>query len=142
MRLENYTSIKKEILKEIIRFVRPPNISNFDITIKNSKSWGGGAYYKGCSYHSRTHCPYVVIRISDKLNYPLNTNPRQVGGYLKHVEVYSRLEFIVYMIAHELRHLWQSKIKKGWRYYSSRGQFSERDCDCYALHKLREWRRN
>lgn len=140
MRLLNYTKLDNKLLREIISFVKPNQVKNFDISFKNSKSWGGTAYYNGCSYHS-TISPLVVCRVNNKLKYPLNPNPRQSVGYLKHIVLFSYIEFIVYMTAHELRHLWQSKVKKGWRYWGCRGQFSERDADCYALHKLREWRR-
>lgn len=141
MKLKNTSKIfETEIIRKITKFVKPAGITNFDIWVKNSKSWGGRAYYKGCSYHG-SFAPYIVIRINSKLHYPLNVNPRQSPGYLKHIKLYSAIEFLVYMIAHELRHLWQNKHPKGWRVWGAKGQFSERDADAYALHKIREWRR-
>ncbi len=44
--------------------------------------------------------------------------------------------------AHELRHLWQAQHPKGWRVWGSRGQYSERDADAYAIRMLRAWRRS
>jgi len=64
----------------------------------------------------------------------------RAGGYLP-MEFYNRVEALVAITAHELRHLWQAQHPKGWRVWGARGQFSERDADAYALHMLRLWRR-
>ena len=62
------------------------------------------------------------------------------GGYIDHI-LLSREEAVVHVIAHELRHLWQAKVKKGYRVWGTRGQFSDRDADAFAIRKTREWRR-
>ena len=36
MRLRNTTDIPDEYVREVIRFVRPPGISNFDVEVRNS----------------------------------------------------------------------------------------------------------
>ena len=140
MKIKNYTKISNSEIKNLIRLVRPTGISNFSVHIKNSRSWGGRCYWSGCAFSSSV-TPLIICRVSPALKYPLNPNLRQSPGYLKHIKIFSYKEFIAYIIAHELRHLWQAKIKRGYRYYNCRGQFSERDADCYALHKLREYRR-
>ncbi|OGA72887.1 MAG: hypothetical protein A3G81_22525 [Betaproteobacteria bacterium RIFCSPLOWO2_12_FULL_65_14] len=61
------------------------------------------------------------------------------GGYLPMV-IGSRMEALVVLIAHELRHLWQAKHTRG-KVYGARGRFSERDADAYALRMLRRFRR-
>ena len=58
------------------------------------------------------------------------------------VDLYSRIEALVLVTAHELRHLWQAQHPKGWRVWGSRGQYSERDADAYAIRMLRAWRRS
>ncbi len=58
------------------------------------------------------------------------------------VDLYSRIEALVLVTAHELRHLWQAQHPKGWRAWGSRGQYSERDADAYAIRTLRAWRRS
>jgi hypothetical protein len=55
---------------------------------------------------------------------------------------YNRTEALVHLLAHELRHLWQAKVKRGYRVWGARGQFSERDADAYAIQMLRRWRRS
>lgn len=62
------------------------------------------------------------------------------SGYISSY-ILSREEALVHVIAHELRHLWQAKVKKGHRVWGARGQFSDRDADAYAIKKTRGWRR-
>lgn len=51
----------------------------------------------------------------------------------------TRSEAVLFVLAHELRHLRQARVKRGRRVWGARGQFSERDA--YALRALRHWRR-
>lgn len=140
MRLNNTTTIPNEIVREIIAFVRPSGISKFDVELRNSAgSFAGRAYHAGSGYHA-TASPFVVLRIGHK--FPSAPEKEKRGaGYLPVPWLASRIEALVLLTAHELRHLWQAKHKKGWRVWGARGQFSERDADAYALRKLREWRR-
>jgi hypothetical protein len=140
MRIKNTNNLySNKQIREIIQFVKPVGISNFDVMIKNSKPgcYAGRAYYQGSSYHS-TFSPFITIRVG-KIKFPYFEKDKR-AGYLCS-EFYSQTEILVHLIAHELRHLWQYKHPKGWRVYGARGQFSERDADAYAIHKLREWRR-
>lgn len=157
MKVTNYTKFDTELIKEIIRFVRPPGISNFDIKIKNSEDgWKGKAYCGGVSFRFydresgesregyRTK-PLVVIGVPHKTTERTRyKRPRvtdyQVRGYLRSVQ-FSPVEDMVHLLAHELRHLWQAKVPRGRRVWGARGKFSERDADAYAIRKTREWRR-
>lgn len=141
MRVKNtskYFHIEK--IREIVKFCKPSGVHNFDIWVKRGSSSfpAGRAYIQGCAMHSRV-CPYIVIKINPKImKFPFYMDARK--AYLKQV-YYSVDEAFVGIVAHELRHLWQTKHKRGYRVYGSRGQYSERDCDAYAIHKIREWRR-
>lgn len=54
----------------------------------------------------------------------------------------SREEAIVHVMAHELRHLWQSgHSDKRDMVWGSREKLSDRDADAYAIRKTREWRK-
>lgn len=130
----------RDEVAEVVRFVRPNGISNFDVEVKNSeKPFAGRAYWNGCSYHNRTSCPLVVIRIGSKKTFPFHV-PREKGtGYLE-MDFYTQLEALVGVMAHELRHLWQKNHSRGL-VWGARGRFSERDADAYALNRLRAWRR-
>ena len=139
MRLKNYTDIDDETIRAIVRFVKPSDVSKFDLSIKNCKYSGRGrAYTQGCSYHD-TADPLVIVSIGSADKFPVVWRDRS-GGYLP-MEFYNRTEALVAIVAHELRHLWQAKHKRGWRVWGARGQFSERDADAYALRMLRAWRR-
>lgn len=155
MRVKNTTSIPNEVVKEVIKFVRPSGISNFDVMIKNGESLAGKAYCNGSTYHSNSS-PFVVCRLPEfkkvmnrstmaivkKDKYPCKMTPYQYG-HLKGRRYWlaDRVEALVYLLAHELRHLWQAKMKNKKGYYpKSRGRFSEIDTEGYAITKLRAWR--
>lgn len=153
MRLHNYTKIDTELLREIIRHCVPSGVSGFDIAFKNSRCYHGIAYAEGCTHYARSkrgyhkgatsRTPYVIIYISRPLHGVKWKKPfkfTERGAYLG-VRVFSEVEAVVNLVAHELRHLWQRKVPRGYRVWGSRGQYSERDADAYSIRKLREWRR-
>jgi hypothetical protein len=142
VKFKNHTKFDSQLIREIIAFVKPNGVSKFDITLKNSRrGWRGLAYTHGCGYHN-SWAPLVIIGV------PLKTtedsrykSPRRTdhgGGYLPSVQN-SPVEDMVHLIAHELRHLWQKKVKKGHRVWGARGQYSERDADAYAIAAVRRW---
>lgn len=157
MRLKNYTDFQDKKIREIIQFARPNGISNFDVRISNSKTriFCGCCYYNGAEVHD-TADPFIVVRITRNENeFPylvqykpqkrnrMEYNPKTLKfesvsystgsrGYLDH-RLLSREEALVHVIAHELRHLWQAKVKKGYRVWGARGQFSERDADAFEI---------
>lgn len=140
MRLKNFTSIDTEFLRAVIRAVCPSNVSSFTLHLKNYGKRGcrGRAYASGCARGGHAE-PLVVVSIA-----PTEARARYVwgarGAYLP-ANVGSRREALVFIVAHELRHLWQKKVPRGYRVWGSRGQFSERDADAYALRMLRAFRR-
>lgn len=166
MKITNTTNLDNELIRDIIRFVRPSGITNFDVMIKNSgdRHIAGRAYVSGkCSYHA-TNSPFVVCRIptgKDKVihgfkgsrdnpvtwiekHYPQRLFTYQIG-HLKGKRYYiaNRTEALVYVISHELRHLWQGKAKNKAGYYpKSKGRYSEIDTEGYAITMLRKWRKS
>ena len=122
----------KEEVQEVIRFVRPSGISKFTVNVKRTRYQCAS----GRAYYSRWH-PRILFKVG-ALRFPYTTTSR--GAYLG-VKLFNIEEVLVFIIAHELRHLWQMKHPKGYRVWGAKGQYSERDADAYALHKLREWRR-
>jgi hypothetical protein len=164
MLLKNHTNIPDEKIREIIRFVTPNRVTGFDVRIGNSKNeiFRGRAYPQGSPYHNTAN-PFIVVKLTkDETVFPyfvrykshtrtrVKLNPQSgkfevvsyntgTGGYIDHL-LLSREEVIVHVIAHELRHLWHAKVKKGYRVWGARGQFSDKDADAYAIRKTREWR--
>ena len=160
MRIKNTTKIPDQLVREVINFVKPSGITNFDVMVKNAE-WGlaGKAYSQGSSYHATAN-PFIVCRIPEtkyvitkvingnpvrekRNKYPCILNTYQIG-HLKGKEYYlaDTTEALVYLAAHELRHLWQAKAKSKRGYnWGSRGKFSEIDTESYAIRMLRAWRK-
>lgn len=139
MRLRNHTDIQTETIRAIIAAVRPSGISRFDVRVSNTTGRGGAgrAYMNGSGYHA-TADPFIVIRVP-RTEALARYRMKARGGYLPS-DIGSRTECLLFILAHELRHLWQAKHKRG-RVYGARGRFSERDADAYALRMLRAYRR-
>ncbi len=150
MKLKNHTDIPTETIRAIIRAVRPSGIGNFDVRISNTaRGCAGASYGNGSAYHS-TAAPFIVVRIARTESAIREHIAKRTGGYLP-MAIGSRLEALVIVIAHELRHQWQARgsldnrrrvIKpRNGMVYGARGRFSERDADTYALQMLRRFRR-
>jgi len=144
VRLRNTTVISDDVVREVVRFTRPPGIGGFDLRVSNLCDSGGpiagSAYCEGHSYHDRP-CPFVVLLVGRRfpcVHKGYDGSRPWLGDRLYLAD---RTEALVYIAAHELRHLWQKKVPRGRRVWGARGQFSERDADAYALARLRAWRR-
>ena len=143
LRIKNHTDISDELIRKIIRFVQPPGVSGFDVRVSNldirARSFGRGrAYTHGCHLHDRRG-HFIVVSLGARHWFPMKDS--NMKGYLPFPWMASREEAAVYLIAHELRHLWQTKVPKGYRVWGARGQYSERDACAYAIRMLRAWRR-
>lgn len=145
MKVRNTTNIPNDRVRDIIRFTKPSGLANFDVMVRNSKAhYGGRAYVGGSSYHALSHNKFVVLRIGSPDRFPYRYHPYQYAQHKGRTYwIYSQEEMLVYLAAHELRHLWQSKKRrKGRRGYAhgARGRYSEVDTEAYAINKLRAWR--
>lgn len=142
MRITNTTTIPNATVREVIRFVRPSGVSGFDVMLKNStdSDLKGSAYTQGSGYHA-TAAPFVSLLVGAESRFPQKPQPPVRSNYLPRPYLASRLDALVYLAAHELRHLWQAKVTHGYRVWGARGKFSERDADAYAIKMLRAWRR-
>jgi hypothetical protein len=150
-RIVNYTDFDNELVRRIIRFVRPPNISNFKVTLYNSDPdcWCGITSLRKALSCDGSSAARPAKDVSVKIYVPRGaghaapfTKPRHWllgGGYLPAVQ-FSAEEVLVHLLAHELRHIWQARVPRGRRVWGARGQFSERDADAYAIRRLRAWR--
>lgn len=156
MELRNHTNVSDELIREVVRFVKPSGVSKFRLEVKGIEK---SRRYRGRAYMQRNR---VLIKINPDVAYPFfRKKPEkreyhvfgyrngkrfeekkvQYGkGYLSYL-ILSFEEALVHIIAHELRHLWQYKHPKGYRVWNAKGRFSERDADAYAIRKVREWRK-
>lgn len=146
-RLRNSTPVPDALLREIEAVVMPPGgVPSYDLEVRRSHAHAvihARCYPSGSGYHE-TARPFIVLRIGQRQMQPrwpkAPSAPRR-PGYLPEPWFASQVEEIVYVFAHELRHLWQSRVPRGRRVWGARGQYSERDADAYALRALRAWRR-
>lgn len=160
MKLRNETKLSGKLLREMVSFCCLPGVTDFLIRFAHGPHYGGRAYcdqyanfvqrkekgLRGRVYweKTRTECSDVVIRIPHyaKGRQKIENTTRGGKGYLPSVE-FTREEAILHLVAHELRHLYQAlhPTRQRDRVWGSRGQFSERDADAYAISRTRHWRR-
>ncbi len=140
MKLKNTTKVPEALLREVIRFVCPASVTNFSIWFKRYAKGLNRIAFCGRAYIGRHH---VVCRVPIyhrlKMRYD-GAGAVRGRGYLPWgANTYE--EALVALVAHELNHLAQRKNARLYRRtWGARGQYSERDCDTYAIRKLREWR--
>jgi hypothetical protein len=135
MRIDNVSLFTDAEIRAAILFVRPPGVAGETVRVAAAR-W---------PYNGRAH-PHenrVLVRIGPRGCFPSRGGWTKRGkGYLPAPRLANRMEALVYVLAHELRHLWQYRVPRGRRVWGARGQYSERDADAYALGKLRAWRRH
>lgn len=142
MRLRNATDIPDATVREVIRFVKPSGVARFDVRLGVAGCGSvmkGKAYPAGSGYHD-TADAFVNLYLG-AVRYPRKPSAPVRSNYLPTPYLADRIEALVFLAAHELRHLWQANVPRGRRVWGARGQFSERDADAYAIRMLRAWRR-
>lgn len=142
LRLKNTTDVPTPLVKDILKFVTPENIKpvEFTVTVTNASYSLRGRYM---GYRQ----PRVLARVAKRFK------PHRIALYQdaqnkgKKLAVTSKVEALVYILAHEMRHLWQhhgsvqhSSFPTGYA-KNARGRFSEVDTESYAVNRLRAWRR-
>jgi len=130
MKLRNTSETADDLIREMIRFCRPSGIANFTVTVTRTVRDGNGRAFPRAN-RVLVRAPYNNDRLRP---YPA------VGAYLP-MPAMTGTEKLLWLLAHELRHLWQHRVPRGRRVWGARGKFSERDADAYALRALRHWRR-
>lgn len=162
----NHTEIPDDLLREMIGFAKPSGLPGIEFEFKNTTAgrWRAWAYTVGtCTYDYRKRNgrsarhpwkPFITIYVPRGVNGV--AVPEGVNGYDNRADVsrarrsqlgyltggwWSTHERVLHLIAHEIRHVWQRKVRKGWRVWGSRGQMSERDADAFAIRTVRKWRR-
>lgn len=164
--LKNTTRYSDTELEAILEFTMPLDIPNFDLTVTKRfrDLFKGTCYPLGCRLHKvNPYKPLIIIRLSNsERNFPYwverGSNPKESKRIATNAISYSHYnprrrgyistllrtsqECLVYLIAHELRHLYQAKNKTAWIYGSKGKRSRERDADAYAIAKVRAWRKN
>jgi len=155
LKLINNTKLSDTKILDIVNFVKPKSLSGFDVKVRCGSKSGRYKHVKP----KNTFCiwlddkphndfyfvgkrPLVCVNIpTDNLDQNIIIERKGgFNGYLSY-KCYGVEEWLVHILAHEIRHHWQSKHKRRIGYKSKRGKYSERDADTYAIKKVREWRR-
>jgi hypothetical protein len=167
--LKNTTKYTDNEIAEILQFSIPLSMPDFDATITKRfrDHFRGSCYPSGCWLHEvNPHKPLIIVRTSEnEKDFPYwiergdnlkkakrrsttaetNASSARKNNRIRHGYISTLLrssqECLLYVIAHELRHLYQAKNKVDWVYGSRGRKSSERDADAYAISKVREWRR-
>jgi hypothetical protein len=134
MRIINRSDIPTEVIRDAVRFARPPGIKKFRVEVRNKSGscWGGWGDRSGC-----------LIRLNTNARYPRITRTYQYGQ-LKGRRYYlaSLAEALIYLLAHELTHTRQGQRGRiRGRVWGARGRYSEIETESYAIRKVREWRK-
>lgn len=130
MKLRNSTNIPDDTIRAVVRDVCPAGVTGVTVTITNTKDKAA----RGRGWKNKALVRVPTSEWGSRIHWHAH------GAYLEHVTG-SRMEVLVHILAHELRHCWQSRHPKGYRVWGSRGQYSERDADAYALGMVRKFRR-
>jgi hypothetical protein len=174
MRLVNYSKIPDEKITEYFDFcAKPLGLTTMKVVCKNTKHVRG---FCGFSFSDRKEIwigvgdpsrdkqtyPYilgtdkVVIDSNDRWQWNTGKKAYEVKpGYVDKfrenshlpILILSKEEYIIHLMAHELRHHWQQKRRPRfeWVFGSNNGKLSkfgiERDSNVFALRMLRQWRK-
>jgi len=132
MRIVNYTNIPTRVVREIIRFVRPDKrLGRFSMLIDEGKApWAGVAQFTKSNIFPSLPIekPTIVIKIP-----PQGSQIRRSDG-----RPVDRVEMLVFLLAHELRHFWQGNHPRLVDLEDEKAL--ERDADTYAYERLEDWR--
>jgi hypothetical protein len=151
MKLDNTSDIPNEIIRDIVRFVRPPGIKNFKVRVRNKTGymWAGWGNGQGISVRVNTSAefprmyqPYQYGQLKARW-----TKPDPVTGARRRLKgrryyLTSLVEMLIVLFAHELMHTRQGQPGRiRGRVWGARGRFSEIQTSAYEIRMLRWWRK-
>jgi hypothetical protein len=134
VKLRNRTKILDKHLLEIIQFTDPGGLrKGHFMHVKPSRFHPRGYAMPGANQKS------ICIWVPKELKYPFT-----LGYHLRYCTLDDPIldedEILIFLLAHELRHRWQSQHPRYREVFGSRVT-GEIDADAYAMHKVRAWRR-
>jgi len=151
-KLTNKTNIPLDDIHTAILFVAPKGITNFTVTVNPTDKHIWNAY----SYPFKPTPSVKFYFQEEDIMFPQMSNTRaaKVAGYSPICLLKNRYELLIYLFAHELRHIWQAtvskrnfNIQKIGKYIDENGseQFTryhmERDACQYAKKMLERYRK-
>jgi hypothetical protein len=146
----NHTKFTDKEIWEIVRFVTDKIRWRYHcgIEVRIEVPADPGDTSHGKLYWYSMDDPIITAYITDDdRHFPTWAYYEKGGGYIDKF-ILDRTEALVMVLAHEFRHLWQSDIaerkleyrRRGY-VWGARGIMSDRDADAFAIHKVRQFRR-
>ena len=136
-RIANESDFPTSFVRAAFKFCLPAGVTKIDVVFLEPAPTGTGESSGQCSFNgvkrNNFQRPFVYVAVSKADRFP--SPPQRTAwkeGYLPEPYFASREEMAVYILAHELRHVWQWRVHRG---------ISERDACAYGIHILRRWRR-
>ena len=136
MLLRNMTNVPDKLIEIAVAFSIQENIALSEIVIKNKQA-GVMHGQMGWYYPTDKKVAIIVPPVISEI-FGLNLKGRYTH---LHMKVYSRAEFIVAVMAHELRHAWQYQASGNPQMYKLSKGIAERDAEQYQYGMLAKWRR-
>ena|SRR5579862_4366201 len=155
-RVTNKTkNIKTDDIHTAILFCAPRGIDNFTVTVSNIDDLDPSLWR--AHVWNFKEIPSVKFFFKTKgIKFPQTSNDREAkqAGYYPICLIKDKYELLIYLVAHELRHIWQTQVSKqeffrrkeksyqtssGFEYQSVFG--AERDACQYAKRMLERYRK-
>lgn len=144
---KNTTDFSKEFLHEVFNFCKPVGVKSTKIDLYvglTARLRHGHMELKSFGWDSNRIVLFIQDTKKQTFGFPVKTyrTSKQIKrGYLGFI-LLSRVEVLVDIMSHELRHVYQENKKHKIKVFGfKRTKFSERDADSYALRTVRKWRR-
>jgi hypothetical protein len=128
---KNTTDIPIELIKVVIQFNAIKGIELKSIKIRNKKEGLTSGNY-GLYYHSKR----ISLTVPPVMNNPISMKLVHCGKY---ITIRDRIEFVVAVLSHELRHAWQFQVE-GLKFLNACSQAKEYDAEMYEYETLMKWR--
>jgi hypothetical protein len=140
-RIANDSDFPTSFVGAAFKFCLPAGVTKIDVVFLEPAPTGTGESSGQCWLdgveRNNFQRPFIYVAVSKADRFP--SPPQRTAwkeGYLPEPYFASREEMAVYILAHELRHVWQ------WRVHNLISQHdAERDACAYGIHMLRRWRR-
>jgi hypothetical protein len=136
-RIANDSDFPTSFVRAAFKFCLPEGVTKIDVVFLEPVPTGTGESSGQCwpngVERNNFQRPSIYVAVSKADRFP--SPPQRTAwkeGYLPEPYFASREEMAVYILAHELRHVWQWRVHRG---------ISERDACAYGIHILRRWRR-
>ena len=134
MELSNTTQFTDQMVRKVLRFVSGKRgyTKYVDSLVVNPAE--PGTRWRGVC---KPYVGDIRLWVAKAYRFPY-TRPPMSGGYIE-VNTRSDIEALVYVTAHEFRHIWQTTHYQ--RLGGGRKGLSERDVDTFAVQAIAKWRK-